>query len=123
MTTFTNHVSFTHVLETIRRAGFGAAHTKVLATFKSDPKFGSTLTEIAQGKRTLLIVPKDSAAEFVESWIETHRPKPKSELQHATQAEIEFEAPAPSEEFIALQDRLVAMEAKLDRMLAIWSPA
>ena len=71
----------------------------------------------------MLIIPKYIATEFVASWIETHRPKPKSELQPATQVEIEFEAPAPSEEFIALQDRLVAMEAKLDRMLAIWSPA
>lgn len=121
MTTFTNHVSFSHIMHAIRKAGCGASHAKVLSTFKANPKYGPTLTLLPQGKRTLLLVPEALAMEFAERWAETHRPKTKTALE--PMAQIEFEAPAPSEEFIALQDRLVAMEAKLDRMLAIWSPA
>lgn len=113
---YENHVSFTYVLETIRKAGYGASHIKVLEIFKEDPKSGPTLVSIRQGeKRTLLLTPRDVAEDFIARWIETHRIKPKEKLEPlplVIQTELDFKH--------SVEDRLSSLESKIDRLLSIW---
>lgn len=113
---YENHVSFTYVLEAIRKAGYGASHVKVFDIFKTDPKSGPALVCIRQGeKRTLLLTPKDIADDFIARWIETHRIKPKEKLDPvplAVQTELDFKH--------SVEDRLSSLESKIDRLISIW---